>query len=176
MNARLRKFTPSSILGRALEYGMRLILQDGELVVESPPELDQGIRDKALAVITDSREEMIAYIFRLNERYQREMEEEMRLHPEICCVCLGKETSALPDDHDGFMYCVEHHPAINPVVQPVCRTVRHLNEVGLPAKAREKVAKREECGGTAWLQTPTGPICVKCYTGTSEYPGGIPQQ
>ncbi len=116
MTTNPRKFPPESILSRALEYGMRLILSDGELVVESPPELEQVTREKALAVISGTRSEIIAYLRRLNEQYQCEIEEEARLHPEICCVCLsqGKETPALPEDHEGFMYCAVHsHEAPN---------------------------------------------------------------
>jgi hypothetical protein len=74
-----------------------------------------------------------------------------------------RESSALPGWDVEVLAPGEQRRAVQQQVA-VCRAVWHLNEQGQMCKAREKVAKREECGGTVWYQTPTGPICAKCYT------------
>lgn len=114
INLKQHKFTPQAILARALEYGIAIYLKDDNLTVEVPADLDYVKKDKALEVIRDSKEAIIAYLSQENERYQREVDEYVTSNPLLCCVCLGldmpRETPVLPDDYEGFMYCVDHHP------------------------------------------------------------------
>ncbi len=100
MTTKQHKFTPQAILVRALAYGILVYLKEDELVVEAPDDLDASKRDKALEVIEASKQNIIAYL----QESLRDVLEQARLHPEICCICLDqdKETRALPDDCDGW--------------------------------------------------------------------------
>ncbi len=109
------KFTPQAILARASEYGILVYLKENELVVEARTDLDDTKRDKALAVIADHKEGIIAYLQQQYAASWRDVLEQARLHPEICCICMDqdKETRALPDDYDGWMYCADHHQGLH---------------------------------------------------------------
>ncbi len=116
MTTKPHKFTPQAILVRASEYGILVYLKENKLVVEAPQTLDTNTRDKALSVIADHKEDIMAYLQVQYAEAMNEIEEQARLHPEICATCLdqGKETRALPEDYEGFMYCVDHHPGQQP--------------------------------------------------------------
>lgn len=95
-----RHFTPLEILNRAGAYGIDVALDGENLVVETPGDVEESTKHKALEVIKANRQAIIAYLRTIPV-------------PPLCYTCLDedKETLALPDDHFGLMYCEDHHPA-----------------------------------------------------------------
>ncbi len=72
------KFTALDILNRACEYGMVIALDGDNLVIDVPPNLEQGTKDKALSVISANKLEIVEYLHSLES-------------VPLCYECLNEE-------------------------------------------------------------------------------------
>lgn len=86
------QFTVHEVIIRALELGIELQVVNGELKIQAPKGV---VTPKILQIIKAHKAAII-----------------QEMTP-LCATCLdeGKETPALPDHHETYMYCAEHHPA-----------------------------------------------------------------